>query len=31
MSISKSASADGSTLTIQIKGKFYFNLVKSVR
>ena len=31
MSLSKSASADGKTLTIQIKGKFDFNLVQSFR
>ncbi|KPH56694.1 anti-anti-sigma factor [Pseudoalteromonas porphyrae] len=31
MSLSKSASADGTTLTIQIKGKFDFNLVQSFR
>ncbi|MBE0379783.1 MULTISPECIES: STAS domain-containing protein [Pseudoalteromonas] len=31
MSLSKSASADGATLTIQIKGKFDFNLVQSFR
>ncbi|MCQ8877288.1 MULTISPECIES: STAS domain-containing protein [Pseudoalteromonas] len=31
MSLSKTASADGTTLTIQIKGKFDFNLVQSFR
>lgn len=31
MSLSKSASADGTILTIQIKGKFDFNLVQSFR
>jgi len=31
MSLTKSLSVDGSTLTIQIKGKFDFNLVQSFR
>ncbi|NOU50693.1 STAS domain-containing protein [Pseudoalteromonas sp. JBTF-M23] len=31
MSLSKNASADGKTLTIQIRGKFDFNLVQSFR
>lgn len=31
MSLSTSASSDGKTLTIQIKGKFDFNLVQSFR
>ncbi|BBN81000.1 anti-anti-sigma regulatory factor [Pseudoalteromonas sp. A25] len=31
MSLSKDTSADGKTLTIQIRGKFDFNLVQSFR
>jgi anti-anti-sigma factor len=31
MSLSKSSSADGKVLTIQIRGKFDFNLVQSFR
>ncbi|MBQ4833037.1 STAS domain-containing protein [Pseudoalteromonas sp. MMG010] len=31
MNLSSSTSADGTTLTIQIKGKFDFNLVQSFR
>ena len=31
MSLSTNASADGKTLTIQIRGKFDFNLVQSFR
>ncbi|ATG78169.1 MULTISPECIES: STAS domain-containing protein [unclassified Pseudoalteromonas] len=31
MNLTKSTSADGTTLTIQIKGKFDFNLVQSFR
>ncbi|MBE0367317.1 STAS domain-containing protein [Pseudoalteromonas sp. MMG013] len=31
MSLSKNASSDGKTLTIQIRGKFDFNLVQSFR